>query len=199
MSPRDRKALSFLLAAVAVFLFLEFVVFKDNKPAAVVGASTRGETVSQAEKRLAKLRLIAATVPAKQKILDQVDADLAAREKNIIRVDTAPQAQARLLEIARRVATAESIDLRGGEFGQPKVLNAEYGEVFSVVSFNCAIEKYVNFMSGLSSEPELIGPTEIHLSTTPGTGKDKIVSVRMTLGGLVPRKLIPEKKGMNTF
>jgi hypothetical protein len=198
MSDRDKKALMILGAVVAIFFFLEFVVFKDDKPAAVVGVSTRGETVAQAEKRLAKLRQIAATVPAKQKILDQVDADLAMREKNIIKVDTAPQAQARLLEIARRVATAEAIDLRGGEFGQPKVLNAEYGEVFAVVSFNCAIEKYVNFMSGLSNEPEMIGPTEIHVNTVP-SDKDKMVAVRMTLGGLVPRKLIPEKKGFNTF
>jgi hypothetical protein len=198
MSDRDKKALMLLGAVVALFVVLEFVVFKDDKPAAVVGVSTRGETVSQAEKRLTKLRQVAATVAAKQKILDQVDADLATREKGIIKVDTAPQAQARLLEIARRVATAESIDLRGGEFGQPKVLNAEYGEVFAVVSFNCAIEKYVNFMSGLSNEPELIGPTEIHLNTVP-SGKDKVVAVRMTLGGLVPRKLIPEKKGFNTF
>ena len=198
MSARDKKALIVLVSAIGVFLLLEFVVFKDDKPARATGATARVETVSQAEKRLAKLRLVAATVPAKQKILDRVDADLALREKGIIRVDTAPQAQARLLEIARRVANVESIDLRGGEFGQPKVLNAEYGEVFAVISFGCAIEKYVNFMSGLSNEPELIGPTEIHINTVPA-GKDKLVAVRMTLGGLVPRKLIPEKKGLNAF
>lgn len=198
MSDREKKMLFWLVPAIGVFLILEFVVFKEDKPAPVVGVATRGETVSQAEKRLAKLRLVAATVPAKQKILDQVDADMALREKGIIQVETAAQAQARLLEVARRVAAAESIDLRGGDFSQPKVLNANYGEVFATVVFNCPIEKFVNFMAGLSHEPELVGPPEIHIQTVPAV-KDKLINVRMSIGGLVPRKLIPEKKGLNAF
>jgi hypothetical protein len=197
VSDRERKLLLWLVPAVVLFLLLKFVVFKDDdKPAAVVGGANASESIPQAEKRLAKLRLIAATVPAKQKILDQVDADLAVREKGLIRADTAPQAQARLLEIARRVASAEQIDIRGGDFGQPKVVNADYGEVYAVVSFTCAIEKYVNFMAGLSHEPELLGPTEIHVNSTMNL-KEKNVNVRMTLGGLVPKKMVPEKKGFS--
>jgi hypothetical protein len=199
MSDREKKLLLWLIPAVLVFVILQFFVLKDDKPAVVgqaPGQPVSGETVAQAEKRLAKLRTIAATVPAKQKVLDTVDADLAVREKAVIQVDTAAQAQARLLEIANRVAKAEGIDLRGGEFGQPKVLSADYGEVFAVVSFACPIEKYVNFMSGLSHEPDLIGPTEIHISSNMNP-KDKLVNVRMTIGGLVPKKLIPEKKGFS--
>jgi hypothetical protein len=195
MSDREKKLVLWLVPAVLIFVILQFVVLKDDKPA-VVGQTRSNESTSQAEKRLAKLRLIAATVPAKQKVVDAVDADLALREKGVIQVDTAPQAQARLLEIARRVAGAEGIDLRGGEFGQPKVISAEYGEIYAAVSFTCAIEKYVNFMAGLSHEPELIGPTEIHVNSTLNP-KDKTVNVRMTLGGLVPKKLIPEKKGFS--
>jgi hypothetical protein len=194
MSDREKKLVLWLIPAVLVFVILQFVVLKDDKPTVVGGQANSGESVSQAEKRLAKLRTVAATVPAKQKILDAVDTDLALREKGIIQVDTAAQAQARLLEIASRVAKAEGIDLRGGEFGQPKVLSADYGEVFAGVNFSCPIEKYVNFMAGLSHESELIGPTEIHVNSLMNP-KDKIVTVRMTIGGLVPKKLIPEKKG----
>jgi hypothetical protein len=198
VSDREKKMVLWLVPAVGLFLILEFGVLKDDKAAPVPVAGGAGDNVELAEKRLAKLRQIAATVPARQKVLNQVDADLAAREVGVIRVETAPQAQARLLEVARRVANAEAIDLRGGEFGQPKVLSADYGEVYVAVSFTCAIEKYVNFMSGLSREPELIGPTDLHVSAQQNP-KDKLVAVRMTLGGLVPKKLIPEKKGLNAF
>jgi len=196
MSDREKKLVLWLIPAVLIFVILQFVVFKDDKPAVVGGASTPGENIGQAEKRLAKLRTIAATVPAKQKILDGVDADLALREKGIIQVDSAPQAQARLLEIASRVARAEGIDLRGGEFVQPKVISADYGEVYAAVNFTCPIEKYVNLMAAFSHEPELIGPTEIHVNSLLNP-KEKTVTVRMTLGGLVPKKLIPEKKGFS--
>jgi hypothetical protein len=196
MNDREKKLVLWLIPAVLIFVILQFVVFKDDKPAVVGGQANSGESVSQAEKRLAKLRTVAATVPAKQKVLYAVDADLALREKGIIQVDTAAQAQARLLEIASRVAKAEGIDLRGGEFGQPKVLSADYGEVYAGVNFSCPIEKYVNFMAGLSHEPELIGPTEIHVNSLMNP-KDKMVTVRMTIGGLVAKKLIPEKKGFS--
>ncbi len=196
MNDREKKLVLWLIPAVLIFVILQFVVLKDDKPTVVGGQANSGESVSQAEKRLAKLRTVAATVPAKQKVIDAVDADLALREKGIIQVDTAAQAQARLLEIASRVAKAEGIDLRGGEFGQPKVLSADYGEVYAGVNFSCPIEKYVNFMAGLSHEPELIGPTEIHVNSLMNP-KDKMVTVRMTIGGLVAKKLIPEKKGFS--
>ena len=196
MSDREKKLVLWLIPAVVLFVILQFVVLKDDKPTVVGGTSRPGETIPQAEKRLAKLRTVAATVPAKQKVLEAVDADLAAREKVIIQVETAPQAQARLLEVARRVAAAEGIDLRGGDFGQPKVISADYGEVYAGVSFSCPIEKYVNFMAGISHEPELIAPTEIHINSLVNQ-KDKTVAVRMTLGGLVAKKLIPEKKGFS--
>jgi hypothetical protein len=199
MSDREKKLLFWLIPAVLVFVILQFFVLKEDKPA-VVGQVRSGETPALAEKRLSKLRQIAATVPAKQKVLDAVDADLKVREKGVMQADTAPQAQARLLEIARRVASAEGIDLRGGDFGQAKVISPDYGEVYAVVSFNCAIEKYVNFMASLSREPELVGPTEIHINSVYNSvtgSKDKAISVRMTLGGLVPKKSIPEKKGFS--
>jgi hypothetical protein len=198
MSEREKKLVLGLIPTVVLFVILKFLVFTGDKPAPVVGAATAAETVPQAEKRLAKLRLVAATVPAKQKMLEQVDAELAFREKGLIQVDTAPQAQARLLEIARKVATAEGIDVRGGDFGQPKVISPDYGEVYAIVSFSCPIEKYVNFMAALSHEPEIIGPTDIHISSAMNA-KDKVVTVRMTMGGLVAKKMIPEKKGVSAF
>jgi hypothetical protein len=193
MSDRDKRALVGFVVAVLVILIIRNVFLADRQ-AAVVKA---GETVAQAEKRLVKLREVAATVPGKQRVLTQVDADLAAREKAIMDEDTAPEAQAHLLVLARKVAAAEGIEIRGGEFGQAKVFGSEYGEVFATVSFTCPIEKFVNFMAGISHEPELVGPSEIRINSQ--NAKEKTVTVRMTLGGLVAKKLVPEKKGFQAF
>jgi hypothetical protein len=192
VSDRDKKLLLVIPVAILI-LIVRFGFMRDDPK--VVG-TTASESIPQTEKHLAQLRGVAATVPGKQKVLALVDADLAAREKGIIQVETAPQAQARLLELIRRVANPEGIDIRGGDFGQPKVIG-DYGEVNVGVTFTCPIEKFVNFMAGLSREPELIGPSDIRM--TAQNPKDKTVTVRMILGGLVPRKLVPEKKGFSAL
>jgi hypothetical protein len=193
MSEREKRSLIGLAAAVLIILVMRFGFLNDKKSS----VAPAGETVAQAEKRLAKLRDVAATVPGKQQVLAQVDVDLASREKAIIQEDTAPEAQAHLMVIARKVAAAEGIEIRGGEFAQAKVFGSEYGEVFATVSFTCPIENFVNFMSGLSHEPQLVGPSEIHINSQ--NAKEKTVTVRMTISGLVPKKLVPEKKGFQAF
>jgi hypothetical protein len=193
MSDREKRALILLVPAVLIIVVVRFGFLGDKKPI----AAPSDETIAQAEKRLAKLREVAATVPAKQQSLAQVDADLTAREKAIMQEDTAPEAQAHLLVLARKVAAAEGIDIRGGEFGPAKVFGSDYGEVSASVSFTCPIEKFVNFMAGLSHEPELIGPSEVRINTQ--NLKDKTVMVRITIGGLVAKKLVPEKKGFQAF
>lgn len=193
MSERDKRALILLVVGAFVALVIRYGFLGDKKAA----TTPTGETVSQAEKRLAKLREVAATVPGKQKILAQVDADLAAREKTIMQEDTAPEAQAHLLVLARKVAATEGIEIRGGEFGQAKPFGADYGEVSATVAFTCPIEKFVNFMAGISHEPELIGPSDLRINSQ--NVKEKTVMVRMTIGGLVAKKLIPEKKGFQSF
>lgn len=194
MSDREKKLLWILPVAVVIILIVRFGFLSDSKTAVAAPSS---EGIPQAEKHLAQLRRVAATVPGKQKVLAQVDADLAAREKGVIQAETAPQAQARLLEIIRRVANPEGIDVRGGDFAQPKVLGTDYGEVTAMVTFTCPIEKFVNFMAGLSREQELIGPTEVRMLSQ--NQKEKTVMVRITLGGLVPKKMVPEKKGYSAF
>jgi len=170
-------------------------LLSDNAP--VVKTVGVFRSVSQTEKQLIKVRQVAATVPAKQALLAHVDSELAAREKGVLVADTAPQAQARLLEITKKVAKAENIDLRGGELGQVKTYGADYGEATVALSFECRIEQFVNFMASLSHEPELLAPTDIRINTA--NIKEKTISVRLTLGGMVPKKMIPEKKGFSLY
>jgi hypothetical protein len=69
--------------------------------------------------------------------------------------------------------------------------------VYATVTFECHIEQLVNFLADLSQQPELVVPSEERV--TAGNPKEKVMSVRMVLAGVVARKLVPEKKGLTAF
>ncbi len=189
----DRRTGLALVLGVAFILVLRFAVFADKRTA-VVAAS---DSVPLAEKRLAKLRQIVATAPGRGKLAKQAAGDLAMREKGVITTDTAAQAQAQLLEIIRRLGKDEGIDVRGAEEMKVRVLADDYGEVTVTVAFTCRIEQFVNFMADLANRPELLATSDIRIGT--GNVRDKTVTVRLGLSGVVPRKVVPEKKGTMSF
>jgi hypothetical protein len=185
----DRRTLLVLGAGVLFVLVLRFGVMADKRPEVVAAF----DSVPLAEKRLAKLRETVATVPGKEKIANQAAAQLATREKGMILADTAAQAQAQLLEIIRRVGKDDGIDVRGAEEMKVRPLADDYGEVVVAVSFTCRIDQFVNFMADLANRPELLATSDIRVATS--NPKEKTVSVRLGLSGVVPRKLVPAKKG----
>jgi hypothetical protein len=195
-SQKDRRALLVLGAglAVAVALYYGFPTKSGNPGIATANVSR--DNVNLAQQRLVRLRQIAATVPAREGVLKQATSDLAGRERGIIQADTAPQAQAALLEIARRLGKDEEIDVRGGDFGAPKAFG-DYGLVYATVTFECHVEQLVNFLADLSRETELVVPSEERI--TSANQKEKSMGVRMVLAGLVAKKLVPEKKGLAAF
>ena len=185
----DRRMLLVLVAGVSLVLVLRFVVMADKRPVVVAAY----DSVPLAEKRLAKLRETVATVPGKDKIAKQAAADLATREKGMILADTAAQAQAQLLEIIRRAGKDGGIDVRGAEEMKVRPLADDYGEVVVAVSFTCRIEQFVNLMTDLANRPELLATSDIRVAAS--NPKEKTVLVRLGLSGVVPRKLVPAKKG----
>jgi hypothetical protein len=190
MSDRDKRALK-ILAAVAICTVAIWFLFLRGGDEVTAGI----ESVPLAEKRLSVLRRISATLPAKEAELKQVETELVAREKAIITTGTAAQAQARLLEVARKVGSANGIEIRGGDTSiAPKTFGDTYGQVFAGVNFNCAIDQFVNFFADLSKEPDLLAPNELMINTS-GDPKAKMLSVRMVFAGIVSKKLVPEKKG----
>jgi hypothetical protein len=188
LSQRDRRALAAL--GVMVLLFPGYRFF-FMRPAAETVAGI--DSVPLAERRLNSLRQIAVALPTKESVLRQVEAELAGREKAIITAGTAAQAQAKLLEVARRVGTANGIEIRGGDFLTPKTFGDVYGEVFAGATFNCRIDQFVNFFADLSREQDLLAPYELMMNAQDQ--KQKILAVRMVFSGVVPRKLVPEKRG----
>ncbi len=193
LGTRDRRALILLGVGVLTALVLRFVVFGDS-PATVVEAR---DSVPAAEKRLARLRQAEALVPAKQAALKTASAAVGLREKGIIQAPTAQQAQAHLLETIRRVGKTEGIEVRGGEFPELRGLGEEYGEAAVSVNFECRIEQLVNFLAALTRESELLAANEVRV--TSSNPKEKTIGVRLTLAGVVPRNLVPVKKGLLSF
>ena len=192
LSKRDQRALAILVAALAL-LALRFVV--ANSGPEVAEASV--DSVDMAEKKLLKLRQLAATVPAKEALLKQANSELALREAGLIQTETAQQAQAQLLNVIRTLGKKENIDARGGEFGPVKPLGEDYGEVSVSVTFECGIDQLVNFLAALTSETSLLATSEVRISSA--NPKQKTISVRLALSGVVPKKLVPEQKGPSTF
>jgi hypothetical protein len=191
LTPRDRKALM-LLGGTLVILAVYYLGFPGAGPTSTA-VSANPELLQQ---RIARLRQLAATVPARDASMKEAGALLADREKGVLQADTAPQAQASLLEIARRVGKLSQLDIRGGEFGAPKAFG-DYGLVYATINFECHVEQLVNFLADLGKQPELIAPFEQHINS--GSVKDKTVSVRIVLAGVVAKKLIPEKKGLGAL
>jgi hypothetical protein len=185
-----------MAAAIVIGLLLHFG-FTDStagSSASLDDASKDG--IALAQQRLTRLRQIAATGPARAAVLKQVSSDLADRERGIIEAPTAAEAQATVLEIARRIGKDEQIDVRSAELGAPKAFG-DYGLVSATITFECHIEQLVNFLADLSHVPELIVPSEERI--TSGNAKDKTMGVRIVLAGVIPKKLVPEKKGLTAF
>lgn len=193
MSARERRLVILIAPALLIALILRYTVFDD---AAVAEPEAGSDNISMAQQRAARLRQIVATTAARDAVAKQAAADRADRERGIIQADTAPQAQAALLEIARRVAKGNQIDVRGGDLGAPKAFG-DYGLVYATITFECRVEQLVNFLADLARQPELVVPSEERINAA--NPKEKTMNVRMLLAGVVAKKLVPEKKGLAAF
>ncbi len=192
MNGRLDRRLVYLLVSMAVSVVLRYAFFSGDSQRVVVVAPS--DSIPLAEQRLDRLRSVAATVPAKEAMLRQAMADLAAREKGLIRADTAPQAQAHLLDVVHRVAGMAGMDARGADqLSEVRALGADYGVVSVSESFTCGIDQLVNFLAALHAEPEIISTGEIHING--GNDKQKNIRVRLSLSGVVPKSLAPKRRG----
>lgn len=188
----DRWKAAILLIG-PVLILLRLGVFQKGD-AAVVAPT---ESIPVAEQRLERLRRLAATLPGKEAVYKQAAAELETREAGVLKADTAAQAQAQLLDVIRQAALANGIDARGAEELRVQPLANDYGEVSVVETFTCGIEQFVNFMADLANRPQILATKEITI--VGGNDKKKNVQVRLSLSGVVSKKLVPQKKGLATF
>ena len=192
LKQRDKRALAILAAAGLLIIILRFGLSEEAQTRVVAPS----DSVAKAEKRLAKLRQLVASLPAREQDLRVVSADLAEREKGVIQAETAAQAQAQLLQVLRLQAGAQTppIELRTAEMGQVRPLGDHYGEISLPVTFECRIEQLLNLLADVAAQPEILTTSELRISLA--SAKDKTVNVRLTVSGVAPRRLVPERKGL---
>jgi hypothetical protein len=196
LGDRDRRALIILGAALVVGGFIYWV---SNSSPSSSGESAKiapVDSIDRAQKRLALLRQQAAKLPGKQAVLKQASLELSEREKGLIPGDTADQAQAQLLQVIRRVAKQQTPPLEMGqvELGRPRSYGSAYGLVSVSITLTCRIDELVNFLAALGAQPELTATDEIRFGASHP--KQKTMPVRLTVSGLVARRLIPQQKGL---
>jgi hypothetical protein len=192
---RQRRALAALAAGVALILILRFSLPDPDKPSVKAAPNS----ISRAESRLNRVRQRAATLPAREQALKVLTAELATREKGMIQADTLAQAQAQLVQIVRRLTNAQTppIEVRSVEIGQARLLGEQYGEMWVPISFECRIEQLVNLLADITAQPELIATNELRVLAA--SQANKTITVRLIVSGLVPRKLVPEKRGLGVL
>jgi hypothetical protein len=189
----DRKTILILVSGLVGIAVLRFGVYGERAAPTVDAA----ESIPQVEQRLDRVRKVAAMLPGKEAVLKQVSAELAIREHGLLIADTVPQAQAQLVTLIQRVARDSGFSALGLETMNAKPLANDYGEVSVSVAFNCGIDQLVNFLTGLANEPQLLATNEINISG--GSDKKKMLQVRLSLSGVVPKKLLPVKKAGVSF
>ena len=191
ISDRDQRALKILGAALALGLIYWLATRTPGSGPSMVAVA---DTPQRAEKRLQGLRTALATVDGKEVLLKQASAEVADRERGLLSGDTADQAQAQLLQIIRRVASvqAPAIDIRQSEFGRPRSYGDAYGAVSVSISINCRTDELVNLLATLSQQPEIISTDDIRFG--PANPKSKAIPIRLTVSGLVSKRLVPERK-----
>jgi len=191
----DKRTGFGLLAGVAVILILRFVMMGGDSTGTVVSPA---DSIEQAKKRLQRVRQVAATVPGKEAMVKQESDSLQVLEKAIFNTNTESEAHAQLLEMVNNVAKANGVQTRGQDDYRSKPISGDYGELTVTVSFASDIVQLVNFLAGLASQDQTLATSQIHV--TGGTDKKKMLQVRLSVSGLVPRKLLaPEKKGLAGF
>jgi len=193
LTPRDRRFLAWGGVSVLLFVVAEF--WQSNSASEPVVVSSTN-SVESAEKRLARLRDVAATVPGKEAALKVVEAEVAKRESGLIQAPTAAQARAQLLQILERLCAAENppIRIQTDELGGISPLGTDYGSIDIAVQIQCSIEQLVNLLAAIAAQPELIYTTDLRVTST-NNPKEKLVGVHLAVSGVVPRKLVPDKKG----
>jgi hypothetical protein len=193
LSGRDRRALT-MLALALLFTGLVYYWPDTSTSGGAPTPEASEDALETAQRRRMRLEQLAATVPGKQEVLRRMQADLAARETGLIIADTPAQAQAQLLQTLRQVGRQQTppLEIRSEGGGGVQLLGDSYGLVTANIAADCAIDALVNFLTDLTRQNSILATQDIRIAATQS--KQKILNVRMSIAGVVPKRLAPEKK-----
>ncbi len=184
----------YIIAILSVLVAARYGLLRDRDAPTVVEPE---DSIPAAEKRLENLRKLAATLPGEEDLYKRAASELSGREKDLLKADTDQQAQVALFALVQNTAHANQVEIRGYQEFREKALDNDYGEVSVTVAFSCGMDQLVNLLAAIGNQPEILSTNEIQI--TGGADKRKNVQVRLNVAAAVPRKLIPEKKGVAAF
>jgi Tfp pilus assembly protein PilO len=195
ISDRDKRAIKVLgFTAVPALALLLWPSGDDSTAATASVPAAANNTPAALELQLHRLRRKQAELPVKANIAKDLNSQLALREKGLIRADTLAQAQAQMAQLVRQTGRAQGIDFRAVSMGTPRIHGNEYGEIVLTAAAECKVEQVVNFLAELTKLPELVATEDLRI-TANGDPKTKNLNFQVTVAGLVPKSLVPEKKG----
>ena len=189
LQERDKRALKIMAVMLAGGLIW---MFWPSADASKTVAQATAATPDVLEQQLERLRAKESQIPAKLGMMKDLQGQLNIRERGLIMADTLPQAQAILAGSVRQVARQEGFDFRNISFGQTAIYGGEYGQIVVQVSAECRIEQVVNFLADLTKRPELLATEDMRISS--GNAQSKVLQFVVTISGLVPKRLVPEKR-----
>lgn len=193
LGERDKRALKWLAYAAVPSLVLLLWPAGETANNAATAVPVGANTPEALEKHLQRLRKKQAELPVKQTVAKDLLSQLVTREKGLIRADTLAQAQAQLTQVIRQTGRGQGIDFRAVSTGQSRIYGGEYGEIMITASADCKIEQLVNFLAEITKLPELLSTEDLRINSN-GNVKEKNLNFQVSISGLVPKKLIPEKR-----
>lgn len=189
LQERDKRALKILVpVAVAGLAWLFWPAVDGGKPV----AQSVTNSPAGLEQQIERLRSKETQIPAKRGLMKDLQGQLNVREVGLIVADTLPQAQEMLVRAVRQVARQEGFELRNVSIAQPLIYGGEYGQIAVQITAECRVEQVVNFLADLTKRPELIATEDMRINM--GNPANKILQFAVTVSGLVPKRLVPEKR-----
>ncbi|MDX2268512.1 MAG: GspMb/PilO family protein [Bryobacter sp.] len=194
ISDREKRLLLALGAMLVVWVVFQFV--PEESGAVVPVAASAANTVEGAQKKLRLARASAAQLPARQEEAKKFGEAAKALEKRFLQAETAPQVTANLNNLIRRVAKGqgEGVTVQSTDLGTVRAAGgsgaAAYGEAAVNVGLNCQIEGLVNFLSELTTQPELVAWRDLRIVS--GDAKTKRLQVQVVVAARVPAALVPK-------
>ncbi len=175
---RDRRALRLGAGALVLWASLQYGIL----PVWDRWQQRRSDLLMR-ETALVKYREAIAASGTEQKTADALDARLRSTEAGLLQSATPALASAELQAWTRQAAASHGIELRSSEFLQTKPIGDGYTQVPVGLEFQSHVDQLSDFLNEVRSGPRLLAVPRLQIQSSGGP--DKIVSVSMTLAGVM--------------
>ncbi len=191
LSARDRRALTLLLPALALFVVLYKVIFPLWD-----AATDSSRSLETRQKTLRKYRAAARAVPGHEASATALAAAVTDSEKGLLTAATSALQSAEVQQLVRDSANGAGIQLRSVEFAAPRNLSEDYALVGVSTQFAAPIDQLLAFLNALQSSPRILGVDHLRIAAanTPASGKNpgkKQVNVSILISGVAKATPVP--------